>query len=308
MIATTEKQVKEATIATFPEFSVLDIAHKPQIDAIISRFQPYADFTFVNLFTWSLNDLAEVSTYHGNLIVRFPDYITGKVTYSIIGDNKIDETMAGLFQLTDCLNLVPEVVVGSLRDASRYVLTEDRDGHDYIYDLDAIANLHGQHLKNKRNKLNKFIATYGGKVETRTLTTIDEQTADEIRRLFKRWATGTNKTCHQYEAERIAIDRLLTYIDQLNVLFMIVWIDGEMCAFSVNEVLDDGRAICHYEKALPGYDGAYTFVINYAAKELRRLGCGVVNWEQDLGLPGLRTAKTSYHPIGFLKKFSVTLA
>ena len=43
------------------------------------------------------------------------------------------------------------------------------------------------------------------------------------------------------------------------------------------------------------------------AKILDLRGVKYFNWEQDLGLPGLRKSKEKYHPSFFFKKFIVGL-
>jgi hypothetical protein len=73
---------------------------------------------------------------------------------------------------------------------------------------------------------------------------------------------------------------------------------------SIAEKLTGDTAVIHFEKANPDIDGLYQ-VINqwtcqYSLKEFR-----FVNREQDLGEPGLRKAKLSYHPHHMVKKYVV---
>jgi len=303
-----ESKKSAAKISQFPEFTKLEVAHKKSIDEITSRFEPYSDFTFVNLFTWSLEGHTEVALHNGNLVVRLPDYMTGETIYSLLGDNKVDESIDRLLTLSDSLSLVPGVVATSIVKPSRYILTEDRDGDDYMYAIETISCMPGIQLKKKRNKLNRFLKVFGDVVTTETLSNIDLDTAGEIRQVFDEWSLACHKTPEESHAERIAIDRLVSSWNELGLQIMIARIDGKICAFSVNEVIGNGYAVCHFEKALPIHEGLYAFIIHYAAQVLESQGVKRVNWEQDLGLPGLRQAKTSYNPTGFLKKYSITLA
>jgi hypothetical protein len=175
-----------------------------------------------------------------------------------------------------------------------------------MYSLERLVGLSGKELKNKRNKLNKFKNLYGDRISFEVVDNISLETVEELRAVFKQWAHENNKPESEYRAEDIAIGRLLGNFDTLDALITIVRIDDEICAFSVNELLPCQMAICHFEKALKKYDGAYAFVINIAAQDLLKRGCKIVNWEQDLGLVGLRRAKTSYQPSGFLKKYSIS--
>lgn len=297
---------KQTKVPQYPIFEPIGIQHRDHINEIVSQYEPFADFTYINLYTWSVNDQTEIAFLHGNLIVKFPDYLTGLPTYSIIGTSKIDEAVATLMNITDSLNLVPEIVIKNLSTTNDYIVTEDRDGHDYMYDLDRLVKLEGKELKNKRNKLNKFKSQYGERISFEVTDNINLTTVEELKDVFKKWAIENNKSAEEYIAEDIAIGRLLGNFDTLNALITIIRIDDEIAAFSVNELLPDEMAICHFEKALKKYEGAYAYVINTAARDLLNRGCKTVNWEQDLGLIGLRKAKSSYHPVGFLKKYSIT--
>jgi uncharacterized protein len=63
--------------------------------------------------------------------------------------------------------------------------------------------------------------------------------------------------------------------------------------------------VCHIEKASPDLHGAFQ-VINQQFLEHAWAGFEYVNREQDVGDPGLRRAKESYHPAHMVEKFVVT--
>ena len=60
----------------------------------------------------------------------------------------------------------------------------------------------------------------------------------------------------------------------------------------------------HYEKAIGEYKGIYQFINRAFASVLPR-DFKYINREQDLGDPGLRQAKMTYRPYGFVKKYQV---
>ncbi|MDD2390694.1 MAG: phosphatidylglycerol lysyltransferase domain-containing protein, partial [Desulfobacterales bacterium] len=64
--------------------------------------------------------------------------------------------------------------------------------------------------------------------------------------------------------------------------------------------------LIHFEKADPNYKGAYQ-AINQMFLEHSNHPFSFVNREQDLGDPGLRKAKLSYVPAGFVHKFRVVI-
>jgi hypothetical protein len=73
----------------------------------------------------------------------------------------------------------------------------------------------------------------------------------------------------------------------------------------LGEEVGRGRVfVIHFEKAVlkKEYTGIYQYV-NQAFSAVLPKRYELVNREQDLGEPGLRQAKESYRPVGFVKKY-----
>jgi hypothetical protein len=85
-----------------------------------------------------------------------------------------------------------------------------------------------------------------------------------------------------------------------------ILVDGAMAAYTVAEALTNETVVIHFEKGNTRYKGIYQAINQmFIAHSARHFS--LVNREQDLGDPGLRKAKQSYHPAEFLKKYRVTL-
>jgi hypothetical protein len=78
-------------------------------------------------------------------------------------------------------------------------------------------------------------------------------------------------------------------------------------AFTCGELLNAATAVIHLEKANPEIGGLYA-AINQQFCQQAWAGVDFINREQDLGEPGLRKAKLSYHPQRLVEKFRVRLA
>ena len=61
--------------------------------------------------------------------------------------------------------------------------------------------------------------------------------------------------------------------------------------------------VIHFEKGLDSYKGVYQAINQQFLANTS--GFEIVNREQDMGSPGIRQAKESYNPVGFLKKYKV---
>jgi hypothetical protein len=81
--------------------------------------------------------------------------------------------------------------------------------------------------------------------------------------------------------------------------------NGKPVAFTAGTRLDDIVFDTHFEKALPGVEGAYTMVNREFARMIAAELPDIqyFNREEDMGLEGLRRAKESYHPDVLLMKY-----
>ena len=289
----------------FPETVPLELAHKREIQSKTAKYKPYSDFNFTSLFAWNTHSDAKVASLNDNLIVRFPDYISDEPVTSLLGCNDIDATLNTLLAHVDVLQMVPEAVVAAIQSPQNYLIEEDRGNFDYIYELRKIESLEGQDYKKKRNKINGIVAGFGSRLTSITYDTVDSEVAQLLETGFLEWAKQRNKTDEDINSELDALRRVLRYHSQLGVFITVVQLDANICGFSINEVIDNRFAICHFEKDVSGIDGMATYIAYEAIRELNRRGCQFVNWEQDLGLPGLRQAKETWHPDSYLRKYNI---
>lgn len=294
-------------IAEFPSFSPLELEHKDQIQAITSKFAPYSDFNFVSLFCWNTDNSTKVSILRGNLVVNFSDYLTGEPIYSILGDKEIDRSLEALLDLTPVLKMVPEVVISGIADKQKFEIKEDETHFDYIYSLDEHANLPGRKFKEKRKKVTRFSKIHGDRFEVKQVRLDNPEVQKHIMEVFGHWGASKQKNDQDIKTEKAAINRLLIYAKQLDLVALKIYIDGKPAGFSIHEIIDDNQAICHFHKTIPKYNNLDLYLTHQAARDLVIRGAKHVNWEQDLGLPGLRQSKQSYKPALMLKKYTVGL-
>ncbi len=64
--------------------------------------------------------------------------------------------------------------------------------------------------------------------------------------------------------------------------------------------------IIHFQKADPSYSGIYEFM-NKTFVEKCLSGVELVNMQEDMGIKGLRKAKSAYNPVKLEKKYIVDL-
>ena len=130
---------------------------------------------------------------------------------------------------------------------------------------------------------------------------------DGAMKMQEDWCTW--RDCESLEAlaaENRVISRILNSWKKLNSLIGgAIIVDQDMAAYTIAESLQEDTIVIHFEKGNQDYKGVYQ-AINQMFLEHSGNKFNIVNREQDLDDEGLRQAKLSYHPVGFLKKFRVT--
>ena len=179
-----------------------------------------------------------------------------------------------------------------------FVVSEDRDNFDYLYSRQELAELNGRKFQKKRNLIKAFINNYH--YEGRPL--LMEFLTDALG-ILDAWR-DEHDSPGDYTAAREALEKN----EELQLCGCIYYADGQPVAYSLGEELACSTSfVVHFEKALNQYKGLYQFV-NQAFASIIGEPYATLNREQDLGEEGLRHAKLSYRPIGFVEKYIATLA
>ena len=179
----------------------------------------------------------------------------------------------------------------------------DRKWSDYIYSFEDAMSFRGKKYNGQRNHINKFKKLYGNP-DIRFLTPDDE--TDVVKMLCE------YETEHPdgYALERLELERTKKLFDvytELDLYAAGLFIDGELAAFSIGEIVNN-TLIIHVEKALTRYEGIYpTMYSGFVRLISERLGYPLtyINREDDSGDPGLRISKTQYHPLCLAHKYLV---
>ena len=299
-------------IPEFPQFKKLELGDKESVETFTSKFVPYSDFNFVSLWSWNIKDEMRLSVLNDNIIVHFTNYLNGQLFYSFLGKNKINETVATLLdfsvkeEITPKLFLVPEDVVQAI-DRKKFKVEDDVDNFDYVFDLVQISKYVGSQFMKKRNKIKQLLGQFPSlKVEIIDIKNKDVE--EKILKLDEFWLEKKMQKDSDFKIknELIATQRFFKS-NFVNILGTGIFIDDELIGYSIFSTETSGYAISHFCKADTKYIGIYDFLMRENAKILVEKGYFFLNYEQDLGLPGLRESKKSFMS-KYLKKFTVGFA
>ncbi|MCL1928335.1 MAG: phosphatidylglycerol lysyltransferase domain-containing protein [Treponema sp.] len=173
--------------------------------------------------------------------------------------------------------------------------TEDRDNFDYLYLRTDLAELPGKKYHKKRNLVSQFHNNYPDWT-AKPLTT---ETIPVTLEILEKWREQKG-----FDGDFLAATEALKQFKGLYLKGMVYWVGGKPAAWCLGERLAKGRMFAvHFEKALEDFKGIYQFVNRHYAAALPKHYIHI-NREQDLGDEGLRQAKMTYRPCGFVRKFT----
>jgi len=298
-------------IPNFPKFKKLEVYDKKSIESFTKQYPPYSDFNFVSLWNYDTEEKCKISLLHNNLVIKFTDYITNEPIYGFLGDNQVCETIKILLKLAKdskdkpILKLVPEQNLKKEKKIikQKFEVKEDRDNYDYIISVRQLILLPGKKFKSKRRLINKIKNNMT--IKTRELDLKREKIKKEIKDLFYLWEKIKNKKRRETETELIALERLMQKEAFFKLISLGFYKKNKLAGFTINEILPDRYYMGHFGKA-DSTPGLYKYMEYKTAKIMSKFGCRYMNYQQDLGLPGLRKSKQGWSPIRYLKKFIIT--
>jgi hypothetical protein len=309
-------------LPTFPDLEPIELRNLPDIRAIAAVIPSSSDFTAGGLWTWDASGPYRVAQLHGNLVVEFRHYVSGEAFLSFNGTSEVANTSLTLLNsarrarnLSDELRLIPEHTVEQLRGDSRFFFEQEHDERDYLYSPQVARGLEGTVYRPIRQQINRFDRAsdaVGGVEITEAPPELLASDRKAFEALLERWSAGTSDGVECSVSERKAIARLCETVNALRGLtdlhLHVAAKGDELFGFALCEVVTSNVLTSHFLKSdnrLPGLSARFFMEqVRFAyARDIT-----VLNWEQDLGIPGLRDHKLSLRPSGYLHKYRVSLA
>lgn len=282
-------------------FQPITIEDKPLFDRyLFDGIERGCNFSFANLYMWGSqngliykNHLVLFSRFGSHCVYPFPVGSGDKkpVLDAILADARERNIPCRFIAL-----LEEDVQTLNALYPGRFRIDHDRDSCDYVYELDALAELKGRSYHSKKNHYNRFRETH----PDYRLEPISETNLSVVRNLAADWYKTRLKAAPEsdFQMEQVALERALSHYSRLELEGLLLFCGEEAVAFTMaSKVMPDTLDV-HFEKARAGVDGAYTAIncefANYIRHKLPEIR--FLNREEDMGLEGLRKAKLSYHP------------
>jgi uncharacterized protein len=165
---------------------------------------------------------------------------------------------------------------------------------DYVVETDTIRSYKGRHFDGHRYNVRKFLDSVS--VQIRPLE------GDAIR--------DAQSVVHEWQQLQKKPEQLsdvgpcleaLNHMEVLGLKGYVFYANGLPCGMIIGQALRGDMFVFHFAKAVSASLGLYQYMYQYFAQNITE-SYRFLNWEQDLGLIGLRKAKTSFHPLKMIKK------
>lgn len=305
------------------EFHEITLEDKLIIDELICASGCHgADYSFANLYMWKEAYHPEICVTGGRVIVSTPDM--NVYSYPKGGGDQrpsVDAIIQHAKERGQKLvirGLTDKTLEEFLQDYDDlFDIIDDRDNADYIYSTEKLRYLAGRKLSSKRNHIKHF--ERNGEWELRAINCgkccgpsdytdsdgkpIECATIDEARAFVRHFYE--EKDDPELIDEVHAIGLMFDHFCELGFTGALLYQNGEPVAFTAATRLGKTVMDVHFEKALPGVEGAYTMInrefVNMIAQRYPEIE--FFNREEDMGLEGLRRAKESYKPDMLLMKY-----
>lgn len=289
-----------------PDFEAIDLSRQDAyLDKLRQCPEKTSDYSFINLWAWA-EEHGLAWSWQDDLVWIRQSSPTSCLWAPIGAWEQVDWRTA--FKQAACKELPFVRVPRRLKDIWSAALaggleTREARGHfDYLYSVPELVELKGNRFHAKKNLLNQFMKRHQHQYRA-----IDAAAIQAVLSAQDRWCAW--RDCGSFEslaAENRAVCRVLNDWEKLKgIMGALIEVDQRIAAFTVAEHFAADTLLIHFEKGLPDYTGIYQAINQMFLAH--NPGYATVNREQDLDDDGLRQAKLSYQPIGFMQKYEVKI-
>ena len=281
-------------IPFYPDLAPVSLNLQEQVQDIILKSKTDASsFAFANLYLFRKKYDFNISLLENSLLITGTE--KEKTFFSVLGNLPQKEGLVELLKKYHCWKSIPEEQAALLTDN---VISEDRDNFEYLYLRTDLAELPGRNFQKKRNFVNVFTKTYAP--EEREIKLLGKNTLKDALYVLDEWRQGKGEHL-DYDPAKEAVK----LHEVLGLSGLVFYVKGIPVGYCQGEVLASGKSFAvHFEKAIDEYKGIYQYMNQEFAKTVPE-NITYINREQDLGDNGLRQAKMTYRPVGFVKLFSI---
>lgn len=302
-------QIDDLSLLNIPQFPI----HRPITMAdVVYLKQKTAEFRITvcelcpaNLFLWRSFDCPHITQLNGNILIKLDSVIEIPFYLEPLGNNRIEETVQTVLNAHHFFARVSEHFI-SLLPENMFKIVPQPNQYDYIFDRLNFVAFNGRKFDGKRNHINKFKKMYSDY----QYLPLNQSSEIEALKLYDRWSAAKiqlNELSEQsYLLQKSAIQESFRYFEPLSCFGGAIFVDNEIKGFVMATELNPQTANIHFFYGDSDVHGIYPILIQEASRQTFT-SFQYLNFEQDMGLPGLRKSKESYYPICKEQKFQISI-
>ena len=293
-------------IPEYPRFKPIESKDFDKLQAQLStEKRNICELAAANLLIWKDFDRPETTLINNNLCIRINPLNDEPFFLEPLSHNKLDETIKTCLGSAKNISRVSEDFI-RLIPGNNYNITCLRSQFDYVYKIKELAELKGKKFDAKRNHIKRFIKQFPGY----EFSPLSFKHKNDIFALFDKWFNIRKESRYfprlAYNAQKGALEYTCRHFNDLGLIGGEILACNKLIGFVIGSKLNTSTISAHFQYCDPEIQGAPQTILWEACNKLFN-GYEFINLEQDLGIPGLRQAKLSYHPYKIEKKFEISL-
>ncbi|WP_299979337.1 phosphatidylglycerol lysyltransferase domain-containing protein [Desulfobacula sp.] len=297
--------LREPQKIKFSKFNRFELNDRELIQTYIDTFKPFScEYNFSNLYAWQDAYKLSWTLYQERLLIYdglsqcafMPlgeDFYPEELVILSLNLKNVGLTPEFSLLTSDYLKKFPEI-------GNYYIVKEERDHSEYIYDVASLCELTGIKLHKKKNLISQFKRN-NPNFEVHLLKGEYRQ---EALRLAQDQLNRSKKRSKTLDRESWAIEASFDHFEELRLEGLVITVGNKVAAFSVFSEMNHLTYDIQFEKSDIDFKGAAQVINQETAKYLKDK-CQYLNREQDLGIKGLRQAKMSYDPVKLITPYSL---
>lgn len=300
------------SLVNFPQFKKFDI-NEDAIEylAFFNQLKsPYSDLSINNILIWLdfYNDL-EVSVLDNVAILRFSNVFDHAVrTYCLVGNGDVAHGARALFEYQkqhnepQILSMLPQETALQLQQVVD--LTLEDDNADYVLHVPTALSMEGKKYENFRARIRSFEKQYGpGTVTSLDLT--DSKVRDHTQAVIEVFMKEVAHNNDIEGRELVAIKKHLELAKHLAPQGYMVSVGDEPVSIGIFHYPPHKQwCIFNHLKSNYAFKGIAGYSFYQMIQIANRHHIEWLNYEQDLGIPGLRQLKQLLRPHHLLDRYS----
>lgn len=292
-------------IATFPEFTPIADVTLGEFQQACKGFPPYSEFNHLSLRCYTPE--AAVACYDNALILHG---FEKQPSLTVLGYALEIEPLLALVDVAaslGCARKLSCVPAFSLHPDVRmaFAVTERRERFDYVLALDSMLNPESSQLRRKHKRALSYLETH---LDVAFSSVVMAECTDTTAFLevFMAWRLCKGGDADWLADEELVFRKCLTFAHSYPLIAVMARNEfGAVLGFTINELLPDGFYMGHFGFTVPEQSGLSDLLELETAKVMTVQGCTRMNFQEDLGIEGLRNLKLSWQPQFLLHKYDL---